>query len=152
MKKILLITLCLCIFPVLCFADFTDNGDGTITDNDTGLMWKQATVDTDGDLDIDIDDTVTWENALSSCANLDFAGQTDWRLPTNKELQSIVDYTAYTPTINAVFTDTISTWYWSSTTYVDNTDSAWAVYFYYGYVEGKPKINEYYVRAVRGSL
>lgn len=149
MKKILLTILCLLIVPAVSIADFTDNGDGTITDNDTGLIWMQASADTDSD---GTPDEMNWESALSYCANLSFAGADDWRLPNNKELQSIVDYGEYNPSINTTFfPDTISAYYWSSTSYLDNFDEAWAVYFYYGYVYGKPKTFNYYVRAVRGN-
>ena len=69
-----------------------DNGDGTLTDNATGLVW--TTEDSgawaagpyqDGGLD--------WQDALAFCEDLDHAGLTDWRLPDAKELQSIVDTT-----------------------------------------------------------
>lgn len=159
MKKLLLIILCLFIYPVFCFADLTDNGDGTITDNDTGLVWMQTTGDIDSDDDVDSDDEVNWETALIYCENLTFSGESDWRLPTIKELQSIADYSKHNPTIDTIyFPDTISTYYWSSTTYINNQDNAWAVSFYYGYVQGKPKVpdpnsaEKYYVRAVRGGL
>ena len=62
--------------------NFTDNGDGAISDLATGLMWMQY--DTGKGLD--------WEDALSTAEGFDFAGCSDWRLPNVKELQSIVDY------------------------------------------------------------
>ncbi len=62
---------------------FVDNGDGTVTDEATGLMWQQ--VDSGVGLD--------WEDALSYAENLELADYDDWRLPNVKELQSIVDYT-----------------------------------------------------------
>jgi hypothetical protein len=62
---------------------FVDNGDGTITDNATGLTWQKA----------DSGRGMNWSQALAYAENLDLAGQTDWRLPNAKELQSIVDYT-----------------------------------------------------------
>ncbi|MBD3160909.1 MAG: DUF1566 domain-containing protein [Candidatus Latescibacteria bacterium] len=61
---------------------FVDNGDGTITDLATGLMWQQA----------DSGEGLTWEEALAYCEDLQLAGHSDWRLPNAKELQSIVDY------------------------------------------------------------
>ncbi len=63
--------------------DFHDNGDGTITDHATGLMWQK----------VDSGQGMDWGHALSYAANLKLAGHTDWRLPNAKELQSIVDYT-----------------------------------------------------------
>ncbi len=66
--------------------DFIDNGDGTITDNSTGLMWMQN----------DNDEGLDWANAIIYAENSNYAGFTDWRLPNVKELQSIVDY-GYSP-------------------------------------------------------
>ncbi|MCX5899218.1 MAG: DUF1566 domain-containing protein, partial [Proteobacteria bacterium] len=86
-------------------AGFIDNHDGTVTDTGTGLMWQQATAS----------GTSTWEEALGYCESLDFAGHTDWRLPTAKELASIVDTTRYNKSINPVyFPDTVASYYWSS--------------------------------------
>ena len=78
--------------------DLTGNGDGTITDEATGLTWLQpdsgdrafagavaGTATGDGTLD--------WEEALAFCADLDVAGIDGWRLPNAKELQSLVDET-----------------------------------------------------------
>ncbi len=63
--------------------NFENNGDGTVTDQATGLMWQQA--DSGSGLD--------WEAALAYAANSTLAGYSDWHLPNIKELQSIVDYT-----------------------------------------------------------
>jgi len=67
--------------------NYVDNGDGTITDNATGLMWTQA----------DSGDSTLWVDALAYAEGSEFAGHNDWRLPNIKELQSIVDY-SYSPT------------------------------------------------------
>ena len=66
--------------------DFSDNGDGTVTDRATGLMWQQA----------DSSSALDWENALAYADKSTLAGYDDWRLPNVKELQSIVDY-AHSP-------------------------------------------------------
>ena len=63
--------------------NFTDNGDGTITDSSTGLMWMKN----------DSGTTMNWSAALNYAEGIEFAMFTDWRLPNAKELQSIVDYT-----------------------------------------------------------
>ncbi|MGM0438303.1 MAG: DUF1566 domain-containing protein [Bacillota bacterium] len=60
--------------------DFVDNEDGTITDQNTGLMWKQ-----------DESPAMNWESALEYCENLELAGYDDWRLPNQKELATILD-------------------------------------------------------------
>lgn len=66
--------------------EYSDNGDGTINDQSTGLMWMQA----------DNGEGIDWEAALSYAENSNYAGHSDWRLPNVKELQSIVDY-GYSP-------------------------------------------------------
>lgn len=136
---------------------FTDNADGTITDNATRLEWVQsgyADTVTAPPTDYVPDGSwrkYTWENALLYCERLDFGGHTDWRLPNAKELQSIADYSKYNPAIDTTFfTNTKSYLYWSSTTYADTTTSAWVVSFYNGYVGNDAKADTLYVRPVRG--
>ena len=101
--------------------NFVDNGDSTITDNATGLMWMKD----------DSKAGMTWENALSYSENLQYAGYSDWRLPDVKELQSIVDYnrspgTTNSAAIDPLFNSTPITneagqsdygYYWTSTTH-----------------------------------
>ena len=69
--------------------DYTDNGDGTITDNLTGLMWSQS-ADINKDGIIDYDDKLTQSEAVSEAESFSLAGYTDWRLPTIKELYSLI--------------------------------------------------------------
>ncbi|MCP4713100.1 MAG: DUF1566 domain-containing protein, partial [Planctomycetes bacterium] len=64
---------------------FTDNGNGTVTDNITGLMWQKSP-DTDGDGNIDAADKLSYDEAVAGADTLSLAGYTDWRLPTIKEL------------------------------------------------------------------
>jgi hypothetical protein len=106
--------------------DFRDNGDGTVTDRATGLMWTKA----------DSGTGLNWQQALAwvqekNTAN--FLGHRDWRLPNAKELQSIVDYTRSPDTsrsaaIDPVFTCTPITneggaadypFYWTGTSHLD---------------------------------
>jgi hypothetical protein len=124
---------------------YTDNGDGTITDNRTGLMWlRDASNYNSGSAQ-------TWENALSGCESFTYAGYSDWRLPNVRELMSIVNYGVYNPAINTTyFSNTQSSYYWSSTTYAGYTTYAWRVHFRNGYVTNNYKTNSYYVRPVRG--
>lgn len=77
--------------------DFVDNGDGTITDNATGLMWMQN----------DNGSAILWENALNYAENLSYAGYSDWRLPDIKELQSIIDYSRSPSTTNSAAIDAL---------------------------------------------
>jgi len=120
---------------------YTAHGNGTVTDNVTGLMWQQQ------------DDGVsrTWYNAIAYCDNLGLAGYSDWRLPTKKELMGIVIYGSYLPAIDTTaFPSTQTAFYWSSTTYADDTNYAWIVGFGDGYVYHGYKFSHYYVRCVRG--
>ena len=68
---------------------YTDNGDGTITDNVTGLMWSQ-TVDLNGDGVINNQDKLSYDEAVASAPNFNLAGYTDWRLPAIKEVYSLI--------------------------------------------------------------
>ncbi len=121
---------------------YTYYGDGTVTDNVTGLVWQQA------------DDNVqrTWADAWNYCQNLELpaGGWTDWRLPSANELMSIVHYGTHNPAINSfAFPGTKSLSYWSATTFARISAHAWNVRFYYGIVQPSNKNNTLYVRCVR---
>ena len=120
---------------------YVDNSDGTVTDTSTGLMWQQATAP----------NTYNWDQAISYCESLSFAGYTDWRLPTIDELKSLVD-SRWRPTIDPTyFPNTVFRFSnWSSTTCAGDTYFAWGVYFYDGSDSCHDKPSSYYVRAVRG--
>ncbi len=75
---------------------YTDNGDGTVTDNVTDLMWQQSP-DTEGDGDIDTNDKLTYDQAVALAGNLNLGGYTDWRLPTIKELYSLINFNGTDP-------------------------------------------------------
>ena len=117
------------------------NGDGTVTDTTTGLMWQQAT-----------SPVMDWQNALSYCEEMDLGGHADWRLPSIKELSSLADLSRHEPAIDTIyFPDTVTSEYWSSTTYVFSIVDAFRLHFSYGYdLGGSGKYSSYYVRAVRG--
>lgn len=118
---------------------FADNGDGTISDQATGLMWAQA----------DSGEALTWQESLDYCENLSLAGYTDWRLPDAKELQSLVDYsrspdTTGSAAIAPIFSVSSITneagqadfpFFWSSTTHLNlsaNNYGSTAVYVSFG--------------------
>jgi hypothetical protein len=122
---------------------YWDNGDGTVTDIETKLMWQQKTDE----------NYMNWDRAISYCPGLSLAGYKDWRLPALDELKTLVDSGSYLPSINRIyFPDTVSSLYWSSTTYYLYTYFAWGVNFDYGYDSIPFKSFSYYVRAVRGGL
>ncbi len=75
---------------------FTDNGDGTVTDNVTGLMWQKSP-DTNGDGIIEPSDKMTYDEAVAAASGITLAGYTDWRLPTIKELYSLIDFRGKDP-------------------------------------------------------
>lgn len=114
-------------------------------DNVTGLSWVT------NPNDAGMGGTYTWENAIITCEGLSYATYTDWRLPNNRELQSIADYSRQNPSINTTyFLNTQNNYYWSSTTYVPSTTNAWAVHFSGGNANYDVKTTTYYVRCVRG--
>lgn len=120
---------------------FIANGDGTVTDLRTGLMFQQITPE----------ERMTWEDALNYCETLSLAGHEDWRLPTAEELRAMVDHGTFSPAVDSeIFPDTSGSYYWSSTTSLVNPDAAWANYFFNGLdVTGADKNEAYFVRAVR---
>jgi len=153
---------------------YTDNRDGTVTDNKTGLLWlknancvgsQYPSVDRDY---ISGDGKVTWQNAQAFVDGLNAgrfpecdAKHTDWRLPTVQEMQSLVHYGFYNPAMsNAagtkpwqpddVFSNAKSDNYWTSTPDAGNPDFAWRTRFDRGLVFTEHKSYPFYVWPVRG--
>ena len=128
-----------------------------VKDNVTGLIWE---VKTDDDSIHDKDDKYTWADTASfigavNAAN--FGGFWDWRLPTIKELMSIVNSDAIAPTIDTdYFPNTVnrgshlSSHYWSSNTYAFYPMNAWSVDFNYGDVNCHGRDKDGSVWCVRG--
>jgi len=129
---------------------FIDNGDGTVTDNNTGLIWMKATADLNGDNIINNSDQYSWQAAKDFCENLNLAGYSDWRLPELIELTTLLDYGRYQPAINLIFSCEPS-YYWSATPDAYNSEGyAWGVHFDYGHGYVKAKSNLSYIRCVHG--
>jgi len=139
---------------------FTDDGNGTVRDNLTGLIWLK---------DADCFGKRSWSDALSDCNSLgagacgltDGSSAGDWRLPSRKELDSLLDLRFYNPPLSNTtgmgqweegdpFTDVRSQYYLSSTTHANNTSLAWYVYLRYGYTQPGEKTHAAYVWPVRG--
>lgn len=128
--------------------DFVDNGDGTIVDLSTGLMWQKS----------DSGKGVDWEEALLMAQNSEFAGYSDWRLPNVKELQSIVDYSGVYPAIDQNFFDITDkdSYFWSSTSAyfskygsVEQEKKYWAWYVAFGYAVGPDGNDSHGAGAIR---
>ncbi|MEI6209495.1 MAG: DUF1566 domain-containing protein [Desulfuromonadales bacterium] len=129
---------------------FTDNSNGTVTDNLTGLIWLK---------NADCFNTQVWTAALTcantlasgACGLTDGSKSGDWRLPNRKELQSLVDRSKNSPALPAghPFTSVQSNNYWSSSSYSNRATNAWYVYLNDGYVSSNYKVIINYVWPVR---
>jgi hypothetical protein len=155
---------------------FTDNGDGTVTDNLTELVWETKT---DDDTVHDKDNIYSWASDPAYAGNgtsyttfletlndgAGFAAANDWRLPTLAELQSIeFDFACAGPgggpkcscplatCVAAALAPMQASSYWSAISYLPNPAGAWIVYFGGGDPGLDDKTNGVNVRAVRGGL
>jgi hypothetical protein len=148
---------------------FIDNGDGTITDTHTTLMWEKLSDDGDPLHDYD-NASYQWYGAFQKLEQINdaaFAGHTDWRVPNIRELQTLLDYSSTNPggapSPFAIFHSgctpgctiltcscTRSSSYWSSTTSQPNPANAWYLSFQNGQSLNTTKTVYNYVRAVRG--
>ncbi len=150
---------------------YVDNGDGTVTDLNTGLTWEKKS--DDGGLH-DRDDTYLWSGNgeeetvwdwLDDLNASAFAGRSDWRIPNVKELTTIIDYGQNGPALDPSFdagcetgctvltcscTAVSNASYWSSTTKIGATSNAWTVTATTGRVQFVDKATGQRVRAVRG--
>jgi hypothetical protein len=121
---------------------YTNNGNSTVTDNVTGLMWQQQS-----------GTNMSWSNAGAYCTGLSVGNHTDWRLPSVMELISIVNYGIQStgPMINSTyFLNTAASSYWSSTPDAGNTSNAWEMNFSAGTSFTSAMSGNAYVRCVRG--
>lgn len=135
MKAILLMMLGLSMLN----AELTKNGD-VVSDTSTGLEWQDDATPS----------RMTWQGSIDYCEALSLDGG-NWRLPNLNELTSLVDDTKSNPSIDTtVFENTISNYYWSSTTNASLTSYAWVVYFNVGNQYNHYKTLSLYVRCVRG--
>jgi Protein of unknown function (DUF1566) len=135
--------------------------DGTIKDLNTGLIWEKKCSKCGGLHDVSTtylwsgngsQETIwDWLDDLNAEGGTGYAGHNDWRIPNLRELQSIVDYGLFKPTLDPIFGPT-RTDYWTSTTFANNPASAWLVDFGDGNVDSYEKDEDgtYHVRAVRG--
>jgi len=138
---------------------YTDHGDGTVTDNVTGLMWQQS-ADLNGDGTITVADKYDYQNSVAYAETLTLAGYNDWRLPTIKELYSLIlfsglDISGPNPTVFVPFIDDdvfefgygdesagerlIDAQYASSTLYVSTTMGGMETMFGVNFADGRIK-------------
>jgi len=135
---------------------FSDNGNGTVTDNLTGLIWLKNG---------NCFGVRSWGDALSVCSGLasgscdltDGSSAGDWRLPNRKELESVLDFGRYNPAlpsghpfVNVQSSYVQPIYYWSSTTDADHIDIAWSVDMGYSDVSWDSKASVFFVWPVRG--
>ncbi len=145
---------------------FVNNGDGTISDSVTGLMWEVHCNGPSCPPVHDQDTLYTWGQAFSlhvaTLNSANFAGHSDWRLPNVTELQSLSNYELSFPAAYAEFDScaadcdvgicscTASSNYWTSSTFSDDPTLAWAINFFVGVVGSGDKAGGFRARAVRG--
>lgn len=115
---------------------YTDNGDGTITDNNTGLMWKKCMQGQYSNDCLGSALGMTWQNAVSQCSALTLVGYSDWYLPSLKEILTLT-YFGLGP--QGLFGQTINTTYfpntptsdiWSGTEDAYSSVNAWRINFF----------------------
>jgi len=121
---------------------YTDNDDGTVTDNNTGLTWQQ-TPDSSH---------FSWQQAVDTCETLDLAGYDDWRIPSLKELFSISNFSQGWPYLDTTYFDLADSGdvnkdeqYWASNTYAGVTaeggsDAAFGVNHATGHIKAYPAL------------
>ncbi len=134
---------------------FVDHGDGTVTDNSTGLMWCQATCDVNGDGSVTEEDAIQRGDADAAVAALRVGGYADWRMPTTKELYSIVAFARTNPAIDPVFEVRPGDYWIASTNAGDPCHgSPFSLEFMWGFLSVKGTSYDSsccsYIRAVRG--
>ena len=129
---------------------FTDIGDGTVTDNLTGLIWLK---------NADCFNARTWNEALSDsnsladeqCGLTDGSSEGDWRLANARELSSLIDFGQFDIALPAghPFINVRSDSYWSSTTLTDTIQQAWRMCIHCGHLSLDNKTDHHYVWPVR---
>jgi hypothetical protein len=129
---------------------YADNLDGTVSDLVTHLMWQQRVPSTGGAAN---DGNVTWTEASAYCASLSAAGHDDWRLPSQIELVSLLDYSnlgpGQAPIDNQLFPETPASAFWSSTKHAGSETDAWTVYMDVGFTYAYDMSSLGRVRCVR---
>ena len=108
---------------------FVVNADGTVLDKVTNLMWMRCSLGQSGnDCSMGTATEMNWKDALLSVNGYSFAGHSDWRVPTVKELFTLVEQRCYNPSINiTIFPATTQQYYWTSSPDVGVAGNAWSI-------------------------
>jgi len=130
------------------------NANGTVKDKATGLVWKKCSEGQSGDsCETGTAATYNWADAGAAAAQSNFAGVKDWRLPTVRELGTLLEYQCTMPSINlTVFPATPASNFWSGTPYAGYLNGAWNINFNDGVHDNSSKNYRLYVRLVRGGV
>lgn len=144
---------------------YIDNHNGTITDTETGLMWKRCSEGLSGkDCEKGKVKEYEWDEAMQRFKNVDYAGYSDWRMPTIEELKTLVycskgvkdkksgmcNYGSTKPTINHQAFPNTPQLVWSGSPNALDSVNAWSVYFFSGYSSAFNRNHNLAVRLVRG--
>jgi len=135
---------------------FTDNGDGTVTDNLTGLVWLK---------NANCYGSLVWDTALvtavtlntGECGLTDGSAEGDWRLANLREMLSLIDFAQYNDSgtfdpalpVGHPFINARASAYWTSTTYAGDSVTAWGITMATGQADGASKSVAGYIWPVR---
>jgi hypothetical protein len=134
---------------------YTNHGNGTVTDKESGLMWMQCSVGQSGSgCATGSATTMNWKQALEAAQTANSGagtfGYTDWRLPNHKELVTLIEKACYSPAINTTIFPATGGYYWSASPYTYSGVYAWVVVSIDGFSYTDLKSYSYYARLVRG--
>ena len=131
---------------------YTNHGDGTVTDNDTGLMWQKCSLGlSDSDCLTGTELGYSWQAAVAEASTNSDSGYDDWRLPSRNELGSLLETACYQPSINHNLFPNTAYEYWSSSLSNLRGDYVWFVDFFLAFDYTRPKSDERSVRLVRNT-
>ena len=131
---------------------YVNNGDRTVTDTTTDLMWQRCPLGLSGSsCETGTAKSMNWDEALVAAEESNHSGYSDWRLPSIEELKGLVAEDRYNPAINInAFPASSDGFFWSSTPDSNYGNDAWYVYFFDGFAGSHNPYNFNFVRLVRG--